>query len=175
MDAASDLSKQDNAHSRAVNYSLFTINFLRPRMPRLFQRVLHFRWHVGFIVLGQHFLGFKAVGADQGAIGDDALPFAEQVRQDALIIHPHRVVAVGDLEAHGELIATLSDPLGTTEVEITAPCAGLIIGRTVLPIVNEGDAVVHIAAIIKRRNEEPMVQPGEALSKDPPFDEDEIL
>jgi len=73
------------------------------------------------------------------------------------------------------LIATLSDPLGTQEVEITAPCDGLIIGRTVLPIVNEGDAVVHIAEILKRRNEEPMVQLGEALSNDPLFDEDEII
>ncbi len=81
----------------------------------------------------------------------------------------------GEHVEEGALIATLGDPLGTTEVEIKAPFDGLIIGRTVLPIVNEGDAVVHIAEIIKRRNEEPMVQLGEALSNDPLFDEDEII
>ena len=70
-------------------YSLLIIFacLLRTRMPCLLQSLLHFRWHVGFVVFGQHFLGFKASSAHQRAIGHNALPFAEQVRQDALIMH----------------------------------------------------------------------------------------
>ncbi len=48
-----------------VNYSLFTA-FLRSRMTGLFQGILDFRRHVGFVVLGQHFLGLKAVTGPAG-------------------------------------------------------------------------------------------------------------
>lgn len=84
---------------------------------------------------------------------------------------------IGHHVAAGDVIGTLADPLGEKEREVTAPVAGLIIGRTVLPVVNEGDAVFHIAEILKRRNEneEPLAQITEALSRDPLFDEDEII
>ena len=69
----------------------------------------------------------------------------------------------------------LSDPLGEMDTEILSPVAGLIIGRTMLPIVNEGDAVCHVAEIVKRRNDEPMAQLDDMLGSDPLFDEDEII
>lgn len=44
-----------------------------------------------------------------------------------------------------QVIAMVADPLGTSEVAIQAPMDGVIIGRTNLPLVYEGDATFHIA------------------------------
>jgi len=45
------------------------------------------------------------------------------------------------------LLAMLADPIGNREIQILAPYAGLVIGRTNLPLVNEGDALYHIARV----------------------------
>ncbi|MGJ8686160.1 MAG: succinylglutamate desuccinylase, partial [Spongiibacteraceae bacterium] len=47
----------------------------------------------------------------------------------------------------GSLLAVISDPLADSEVnvEITASEDGIVIGRTFLPMVYEGDALYHIA------------------------------
>ncbi|MDE0128472.1 MAG: succinylglutamate desuccinylase/aspartoacylase family protein [Gammaproteobacteria bacterium] len=44
----------------------------------------------------------------------------------------------------GQLLAVISDPLGETETEIVAPNDGVIVGRTNLPLVHEGDALFNI-------------------------------
>ncbi len=52
------------------------------------------------------------------------------------------------LGAHVEkdgLLGIVSDPFGERETEIISPYSGLVIGRTNLPLVNEGDALFHIA------------------------------
>ena len=46
----------------------------------------------------------------------------------------------------GERVGVIADPLGTREVEITTAKHGIVIGRTELPLVNEGDALFHIAS-----------------------------
>lgn len=43
------------------------------------------------------------------------------------------------------LLGVVSDPFGESEEEIWAPSSGIIIGQLKLPLVNEGDAVFHIA------------------------------
>ncbi len=43
------------------------------------------------------------------------------------------------------VLGVVSDPFGEREQEVVAPFSGLIIGRLNLPLVNEGDAVYHIA------------------------------
>ena len=43
------------------------------------------------------------------------------------------------------VLGMVSDPFGESEREIVAPFSGIIIGRLNLPLVNEGDAVYHIA------------------------------
>jgi predicted deacylase len=48
---------------------------------------------------------------------------------------------------NGELIGRVSDPLGTVNEDIIAHHAGVVIGRTNLPVVNRGDAVFHIARV----------------------------
>jgi len=39
----------------------------------------------------------------------------------------------------------LADPLGEGELPVEAPVAGIVIGRIKLPLVNEGEALYHIA------------------------------
>lgn len=43
------------------------------------------------------------------------------------------------------LLGIVSDPFGEQEQEVRSPLSGIIIGRLNLPLVNEGDAVYHIA------------------------------
>jgi len=44
-----------------------------------------------------------------------------------------------------DLIGIVSDPYGKNEAQVFAPSSGVIIGRTNLPLVYEGDALCHIA------------------------------
>lgn len=43
------------------------------------------------------------------------------------------------------LLGVVSDPFGESEEEIWSPFSGIVIGQLKLPLVNEGDAVFHIA------------------------------
>ena len=43
------------------------------------------------------------------------------------------------------LLGVVTDPFGEKEIQVMAPFAGIVIGRTNLPLVNEGDALFHIA------------------------------
>lgn len=52
---------------------------------------------------------------------------------------------LGDPVTKGEILAIVSDPLGEDDEAVTAPIDGLIIGRTNIPLVNEGEALFHIA------------------------------
>lgn len=54
-------------------------------------------------------------------------------------------VPLGDKVVKGQTIAMVADPLGTAESAILAPYNGVVIGRTNLPLVYEGDATFHIA------------------------------
>ena len=73
----------------------------------LLQRVDHLLRHVFFVVLGQHGIGLEPAAGLERALRDHALPFAEQVRQDALIADRDGAVAVGHFEAHRKLVAAL--------------------------------------------------------------------
>jgi hypothetical protein len=53
------------------------------------EAVLHFGRHVVLVVLGQHLFGDEHTVVTLRAAGDDALPFAEQVRQDARVADAH--------------------------------------------------------------------------------------
>ncbi len=53
-----------------------------------------------------------------------------------------------ELGAHVEkdkLLGVISDPFGEVEYEVKAVFEGIVIGRTNLPLVNEGDALFHLA------------------------------
>lgn len=82
----------------------------------------------------------------------------------------------GSEVAAGDVLGVISDPFGVSEQEVTANTAGLIIGRTNLPIVNEGDGLFHIARFSKAADPEATVDSlAEQLDSDPLFDEDEII
>jgi predicted deacylase len=54
-------------------------------------------------------------------------------------------VPLGAKVEKDQVIAMVADPLGSSESPIVAPTAGVVIGRTNLPLVYEGDATFHIA------------------------------
>lgn len=84
--------------------------------------------------------------------------------------------ADGALVRKDELLAAVSDPFGEKEIEILAPFSGIIVGRAVMPIVNEGDAVFHIGRVKSMAEAEGAVEDLESqLGDDPMFDEDEII
>jgi predicted deacylase len=59
-------------------------------------------------------------------------------------------VPLGGKVVKGQTIAMVSDPLGAAETAILAPSDGVVIGRTNLPLVYEGDATFHIAEYGRR-------------------------
>lgn len=82
----------------------------------------------------------------------------------------------GALVREGDLLATVSDPFGEEETDIRASFDGIIVGRAVMPIVNEGDAVFHVGRVKSMARAEGAVEDLEAqLEDDPMFDEDEII
>ncbi|NOR30325.1 MAG: succinylglutamate desuccinylase [Sulfitobacter sp.] len=84
--------------------------------------------------------------------------------------------ADGDVVAKGDVMAIVADPFGEQEEEIIAPFNGIVVGRAVLPIVNEGDAVFHLARVKSMIRAEGAVEElNDQLTDDPLFDEDEII
>ncbi len=55
------------------------------------------------------------------------------------------MVPLGSRVKKDTLLGMVSDPFGETETAITSTYNGIVIGRTNLPLVNEGDALFHIA------------------------------
>lgn len=54
-------------------------------------------------------------------------------------------VSLGNLVEAKSVLGIVSDPFGANEVTVIAPFQGIVIGKTNLPLVNEGDALIHIA------------------------------
>ncbi len=78
----------------------------------------------------------------------------------------------GDLVEAGEVLGVIANPFGDAEVEVQAENAGIVIGRVTLPVVNEGDALFHIA---EPREEAAAEDIAAHLSTPALFDEDEII
>lgn len=55
------------------------------------------------------------------------------------------MVPLGSRVKKGTLLGVVADPFGEREVTVATPYSGIVIGRTNLPLVNEGDALYHIA------------------------------
>jgi hypothetical protein len=74
------------------------------------------------------------------------------------------------------VLGAVSDPFGRSDSEIVADMAGVLIGRAVLPVINEGDAVFHLAEVARPdRAETTFDDLSEQLEREPLFDEDEII
>ncbi|MBS0125143.1 succinylglutamate desuccinylase/aspartoacylase family protein [Thetidibacter halocola] len=84
--------------------------------------------------------------------------------------------ATGDWVEPGTVLGVISDPFGEREIEIRAEAAGIVVGRTNLPVVNEGDALFHIGEPAMPRAARAAVEGFESHLDAPPlFDEDEII
>lgn len=83
---------------------------------------------------------------------------------------------IGEEVEEGDVLGIISDPFGEMDTEILAEEDGLIIGRSNLPVANEGDGLFHIARL--RRNDDAgatIDSLANQLNEDPLFDEDEII
>ena len=56
-------------------------------------------------------------------------------------------IAMGTRVRKRDVLGSIADPFGENEEQVIAPNNGVIIGRTNLPLVHEGEAVVHIAEL----------------------------
>ena len=54
-------------------------------------------------------------------------------------------IALGKAVQEGDALGVVADPFGDNEVRLESPMSGVVIGRTNLPQVYEGDAMFHIA------------------------------
>jgi predicted deacylase len=82
---------------------------------------------------------------------------------------------VGEAVDIGDVLGIVADPFGDAEMDVTVNHSGVIIGRTNLPVVNEGDALFHIAVPDVASNlaaERNLTAHSNAA---PMFDEDEII
>ncbi|MGD8908544.1 MAG: succinylglutamate desuccinylase/aspartoacylase family protein [Chromatiales bacterium] len=53
--------------------------------------------------------------------------------------------ALGSRVAKGEVLGAIASPFGDIKVDLLSPSSGIVIGKSKLPLVNEGDALFHIA------------------------------
>ncbi len=82
----------------------------------------------------------------------------------------------GDVVEEGDIVAAISDPFGEGEIEVATKFGGIIVGRAVMPIVHEGDALFHIAAVKSTDVAEAAVDDlATQLEEAALFDEDEII
>ncbi len=63
---------------------------------------------------------------------------------------------LGAYVSRDDVLGEIIDPFGERRQPVVAPCNGIVIGRTQIPLINEGDAVVHIA---HAENEEDILEP----------------
>lgn len=56
-----------------------------------------------------------------------------------------QIKTLGDEVQAGEIIAVISDTFGNNPYNVRAKSSGIIIGMSTIPLVNKGDAMVHIA------------------------------
>lgn len=82
----------------------------------------------------------------------------------------------GENVSKGQVLGIVSSPFGDFEENVVAAQDGLIIGRTNLPIVNEGDGLFHIATIRQNIAAETKIENIAAELEDSVMaDEDEII
>lgn len=81
----------------------------------------------------------------------------------------------GETVAAGQTLGIISDPFGEVEIEVQSRHDGIIVGRTTLPIVNEGDALFHIAFPETKKRDTASAHLSAEMKVDPLFDEDEII
>ncbi len=70
----------------------------------------------------------------------------------------HMETPLGGKVARNSRIGFIADPFGEREMEIRSPVSGMVIGRLNLPLVHQGDAVIHIAHLERLKGIEPIIE-----------------
>jgi len=65
---------------------------------------------------------------------------------------------LGGRVAKNSRIGMIADPFGGDEVDIISPVSGMVIGRLNLPLVHQGDAIIHIAHLDRLTGIEPIIE-----------------
>ena len=76
------------------------------------------------------------------------------------------VVPLGARVTTGQTIGRIADAIGDNEATVESPATGIIIGRTNNPVVNEGDALFHIASFENARTAERAIGDFQGLHND---------
>ena len=59
------------------------------------------------------------------------------------VFRPH--VSLGSRVRKGDLLGVVGSPMGEGDVDVLSPSAGVVVGRNQIPLVNNGEALFHIA------------------------------
>jgi predicted deacylase len=87
-------------------------------------------------------------------------------------------VVLGARVKQGARLGIVADPFGEREVDVCSTASGIIIGRTNIPLVHEGDALFHVARFEQPRAAEAAVEqfqaehlndPDPLLEEEPPI------
>ncbi|MGD8266841.1 MAG: succinylglutamate desuccinylase/aspartoacylase family protein [Desulfobacterales bacterium] len=70
----------------------------------------------------------------------------------------HMTSLLGGRVAKNARIGVIADPFGASEEDIRSPTSGMVIGRLNLPLVHQGDAVIHIAHLDRLKGIVPVVE-----------------
>lgn len=81
----------------------------------------------------------------------------------------------GDFVADGQCVARIAAPAGEDERTLESPIAGIVIGHADLPIVNQGDALMHIAELQPKETGAPRPPGVEPMLSNYLLDEDEVI
>ena len=58
-----------------------------------------------------------------------------------------REAKLGEFIKKGDMLGVLRDPLGDEQEKVIAPFTGIVIGQLSIPLVHEGDALIHLARV----------------------------
>jgi predicted deacylase len=126
--------------------------------------------------------GILRVMQHLGMIGGKGVPKIKHVPVKARSSHWYRApvggvfrgyVATGEAVAEGTVLGVISDVFGAVDTELVAEEQGIVIGRSNMPSVYEGDALFHVAETPRADHVAEGV--NAQLEADPLFDEDEII
>ena len=59
---------------------------------------------------------------------------------------------MGDMVAKGDHLGAIEDIFGNRTLRVKSPADGMLIGCAVNPLIYQGDAIVHIAKIQKKKS-----------------------
>ncbi len=84
-------------------------------------------------------------------------------------------VALGSRVEKNQVLGIVSDPFGSQDEDVVASFGGIVIGRTNIPLVHEGEALFHIGRFERPKaaaQQALAVQTGESLEDDALFDDE---